>query len=613
MAGFDTPMMLSPNLKTWAATVLGKIGGKPQSVTGDSEKQAKQRQRVRTRAGFEWHKADAPGKGTVGVRREVNPFNPTIITNMRIAGRPRGKHGGKQGQHTTAFAVNREVVVAACIGRTEAKAKESMAARFKTLLGYPAFADDTSGAQGDLKDLVAKLSDPKSTTYASYSLGDMATLYLEVRDALPGASLNTGIDGTASGSQRQNILGKGEGSILKNLRQMEGAAVGGGSVDDKAAAQYILALYDETSEDAAGLDAVDRGQQRRTFLMSAAQAFPGLYQRKAVRKALETALQDNIDAEQAKKLATEANTLVAVAQEIATGAGTMSRPQPPSFAALVDEKGRICFQGRPDSVKDSSTMGDHTTCEQLMKDAANGVMAPKGNATTNGALIDRLRNIKKNFNADEYSFFDIQVDDGYPDPFAAYKKRKFELSLKMFALDKLVQRLEGLDAMTPASAIDVAEAAELYMDIVDNRPTAVHYGAPAKNRGEQECLANIRVVENSKTRSPRKQDLLNWALGLFDSQAVMQCHSDFVEYDEDAAEEYVERVVAEFVYFLKNAYPRVYGIMEDKMEGHAGIVEAITLYCKDYGDMDNDDDAYEEKPKKKVKRTPKGRRYGKKK
>ena len=173
-----------------------------------------------------------------------------VITDVNMAGRPRAKHGGSQGQHTTAASAVREVVISATVGRSPVKAKLDLADLFSVLLTYPAFtkSDNQPTPPNDLVTMLQHLANPNSELSQGYSIDQLATLYLEIRDALPGASLNSGINGTAKGAGRGNTTIKREPGALRDMRNCETTALSGNAIDPKAVSKAMRELYDSTSE-----------------------------------------------------------------------------------------------------------------------------------------------------------------------------------------------------------------------------------------------------------------------------------------------------------------------------------------------------------------------------
>lgn len=586
--------------KEWAEKVLGKIGGAAVKPLRGKRKGDD--------PGYAWHKAAPPQSSQVGSRLKTNPAG--LITAMDIAGRPAGKHGGNQGQHTTAFAANREVVVAATTGRDEASARSALALLFETLLRYPAFIDKSQPPPPqELMDLVTQLADDTTPLSKSYSVNYLSTLYLEIRDSLPGSSVDTGVTSGRSTASRNNITGKGEGRVLESLRDLEADALhhrsGGPPLDNgqiEGAATLMLKLYDASAEAAAGMSDEDAHAQQMTFLLTIAQAFPAVFIGAAplVTKGLNRlkAGDQNVVLEACEELA-DGNALVeSDGMDLDDGDAPDLRPRPKNFIARLNGDS-ISFVGRSDSIKDSGTMGDHTCSEELMKNAATRVIASSGTATTNKDLADNLQKIEQQFSSDRYRVFDQDVDESEP---AYMCKWRFEtLKDHLKTVEKLRDRLGANPPMDTATEADKTEAAELYMQLVDDRPTAVNYGAPAAGHGEPSTLAELKLIEaNLKSgRSPGTgPQLLQTFIGLLDCQAVFNNANMMFEYADEQGnpkkheifDKCIALVADEFMFFVSNAYPLSFGKMQ---ECKPSLFESLTQLILASGSMDRDDDEYE--------------------
>ena len=384
--------------QAWAERVLTKLG----KTSSGGSKKTKTNDRNRMDSGYAWHKAAKPEASLVGSRAKMN--GDGIITELAIAGRPEGKHGGKQGQHTTAFGANREVVLSATIGRDEDQARADLAYLFQILATYPAFTDPSQPpVDTDLTTLLTSLADPASTLSMSYSISGLSTLYLEIRDSLPGSSLDTGATGRTSKASLKNTAGKGEGTSLAELRDTEEHALSHATLtlddhDVATAVRCMIDLYDKSAETSASMDRSDARAQQLTFLMTIAQAFPQTFL--SVGSELVTKLDKLKPGDEAGMLA--------ACRRLAGNNTLGERPQPKNFVAGV-QGDAIAFRGRSDSVKDAGTMGDHTCSEQLMKNAATSLLRPSGTATTNDELIGGLQTIGNQFQLDSYEAFNQDV------------------------------------------------------------------------------------------------------------------------------------------------------------------------------------------------------------
>jgi len=547
----------------------------------------------RLQAGYAWHACAEDAKNSnvaSGFRiKRVDIGGKPIecISEIKIAGRPKAKHAGSHGQHSTAFATNREVLVAATIGRTsEEDTRASLCGLFANLLLYPAFTGqfEQPAAPDKMKTLVRELADPTSERCAGCTLDALGTLYLEIRDALPGASLNTGIGGKAEKSSRENILGKAEGKALKTLRGCEIMALNVTSSKEKDAAvpkefaaacgRAMLKLYDKASEKSAGLEERDQKAQRATFLLSVAQAFPASFLCGAGEQLTLMLVDASVTLDELKDYFAAA---CKCARPLAAGNLSGARPMPVPFVATCTQGGggafEISFAGRSDSVKDSGTMGDHTCSEQLMKNAASTLLLNPGKKLPNCLeLAARLEGITKAFSLDNYAIFDFGMDTA-----SLYELSEEELMRKPELADALVcqerynalkEHIADLSALIEqlrkqggdiASAERMAEAAEKYMTLVDDRPTSVNFSGVASGHGEAGTIAVLNDLEQSKSITVDAKDPFKCAIGLFDCKAAYQNALLFNR--KSGFEIILSRTCWEFGYFVEQAYPKVFGAL----------------------------------------------------
>ena len=294
--------------------------------------------------------------------------------------------------------------------------------------------------------------------------------------------------------------------------------------------------------------------------MTMAQAFPAAFGQAGVQLAADLGLD--------KQWATK---LLEVSKRLADGNAAHVRPQPDPLVATVSEN-RIDFTGRPDSVKDSSTMGSHTCAVKLIKNAATHLLMPDGKLPTRQQLNDSLEAIRDQFDPSKYNgiFFDkngpVERDDEDGDrasqPWYMNQVRYCELEKHHEYLDELLTQFADLDGDDVVDEATVAEAAELYMRLVDDRPTAVHYGAPANSAGEATTLDNLENIEargnleRYGTDDKAREQLLRKALGLFDCHAAIE-FSEVLDETFNTADDYLLLVAQEFLYFFGHAYPKI--------------------------------------------------------
>lgn len=600
----------------WIGTVMPKAGLKPREAADEKRKalqrrkedrrrREQERQRRRRQAGYEWHDVPDIAASKVGARMEFGADDK--VKRVRLSGRPSNKHGASQGQHATAYAATRETVVSATVGRDEEDARTELAYLFELLLTYPAFNDPAQPAPDAIRTRVEELADEDSDASRSLSLEDLSRAYLEIRDALPGASLNTGITGTTALSSRSNVVGKGEGSTLSTLRSAEADALAGEMLDDDAAVAAMLKLYDKSSELAAALEPADIQAQRTTFLLTIAQAFPALFGE------VEARLVDGLAADQPKmQKAFEAAAagIRDAAERLRDGNKSGARPGPGAFTASVEANGTITFVGRSESIKDGGTMGDHTTAEQLMKDAASNLLMPGKKMPTNKELAASLRQLCTEFDPGGFAFFGATgVPQGDDQPFATPLRRIEALTAQVQAVRDMADQLDALDPAAMAGEDLIAEAAEAYMTLVDNRPTATHFGGVAGGHGEPTALAQLRDIEAGKY-SYDDRDLLDTAFGLFDCQAAVGCADLFRGHNDGAAEDYLRQVSGEFLFFLGLAYPKVYETVERILAGEvvggtaSDTVHALQRMIVSRGGVERDDDTYRDRDTGPVEQRP---------
>lgn len=564
---------------------------KTQKIQAKLDLQVSQpRQERLKKVGYEWHDFSDPATATVGVRPETDEHG--LITNVRVAGRPRPKHGGSQGQHTTAYCVTREAIISASIGRTEDKARVGVALLFKTLLKYPAFKAGVPEKMEKVKKTVMALSGPTSPESKALSLGELSTLYLEVRDSLPGASLNTGVDSGTDNASAKNTHGKAEAKSLGKLRALERQAL----MKDKfnkdditEAVTQLLKLYDADSEVAAGLEAEEIASQRATFLMSVAQAFPGLFSTTRVRVNLTLALsRDRLskgDVVKAYKTAIgeAVDDVTETAEALCDGNGAKDkpRPQPPAFAATLNANEEIEFDGRPDSVKDGSSMGDHTASMLLMQTAATGAVTGRTKGVTKGEVAANLTKAMALFHPDKYAFLKHEsIPKSGSSTFAPYIERLTALETAHKAVKTLVDRLEK-NKGDKASPAEIAEAGELYLAMVDNRPTAVNYAGVANNHNEQNVKKELEGIRGD-LRNHDADSILKTLLKLVDSAAIIGNDDRYRQKGLDVA--FRTQAIDEILHFLDNAYPDLCKQVMAEMKNIPAVREKVWEIVKAYSE-----------------------------
>jgi hypothetical protein len=260
---------------------------------------------------------------------------------------------------------------------------------------------------------------------------------------------------------------------------------------------------------------------------------------------------------------------------LAKGNTTRGRPMPGAFVATCTQNTpgeyEISYAGRSESVKDAGSMGDHTCSEQLMKNAATMLLLKPDKTMPNcGELADRLEGIMNSFGLNNYSIFNIGLsnsqllevteEDIAKNPDLANgmvcQERYNALKEHLEDLSTFVEQLRRQDVKSPAPPGLVAEAAEKYMGLVDDRPTAVNFSGVASGHGEPGVLAKLSDLEKSASIEVDKAKPFAKVIGLLDCKAVYQNAILFLK--RGAVDAVLFRTSQEFVYFLSWAYPKVF-------------------------------------------------------
>jgi hypothetical protein len=121
------------------------------------------------------------------------------------------------------------------------------------------------------------------------------------------------------------------------------------------------------------------------------------------------------------------------------------------------------------------------------------------------------------------------------------------------------------------------------MALVDDRPTAVSFGPPAGNHGEQDTLKQLRAWDKTDDVAEKPDVVLATALKLVDCHAVLANSELFLEKGADGpkaekVDRYVENVklaAHEFMFFLEHAYPCVFEFLETEFGTGSSLAEKL--------------------------------------
>ncbi|MEM8934538.1 MAG: hypothetical protein AAGE94_25315, partial [Acidobacteriota bacterium] len=190
------------------------------------------------------------------------------IAGIRVSGRPKGRFkGGAQGSHVTAFGIFRDVLESATLGRKVERAYENVDALVDDLEELPGYDQ----AKKNLPTGRPKATDTNDVEV--YELQELMAYYLEARDAA---------DYSAAFLGEGQAKGKGEGTVLRRLRELENAGGPAPAEIDEAEA-LVDRLYDTDAVDELVSSAASKtsgtiaGRALRQHLMTVFQAFPKVY------------------------------------------------------------------------------------------------------------------------------------------------------------------------------------------------------------------------------------------------------------------------------------------------------------------------------------------------
>lgn len=532
-----------------------------------------------------WHGAQVPvpGQMSFGLRCETD--DQQRVSALRLAGRPAGKHGGAQGQHVTAFVTVRTAAVGAVHGRTEAEAMKNVAHLFKGLLDYPAFGPEgpEDGLDPQMVALVRGLARGDPAVTGQFSLDKALAYYIEVRDALPGASL--AVDMSLGG--HASVAGKGEGTTASSLdgmdKDLRDTPKANRTAMDEPTAQRALFLMEKLHDPGAikrFADPVKERHAKETFVMAIAQAYPDLFTCSTANGTIGERLAEMVmgtlsplgpnpgtDLQQAHARRADLVTRAGEAAKFPIPAGPGKRPEPSGLTAgLVPPEGagpmRIEFDGRPEgSIKDNGSMGDHTTSMRLMKSSLGGALLGQDKAVPNAhALAARLKAVLDQFDPDDYADFFVDAE-GDPSELAYLHNQRLE---EMGVLHSLLSDAHDGLAHGPDRAVAAGEFLKLAEDLlalIDQRPGAVHYSGPAGGHGEGTvggaCDGHEALLAKGgvKKRVNLPETAINDLLELFDAKSASSLMSDDDIIDGDQSDAFTAHLVNEFLWFARLSYP----------------------------------------------------------
>jgi hypothetical protein len=530
-----------------------------------------------------WHKADVPvpGRMSFGLRCETD--DQGVISGLRLAGRPAGKHGGAQGQHVTAFVTVRAAAVGAVHGRDMEGASANVAHLFKGLLDYPAFGPEApeAGLDPEMLATVRGLARKDPAVTERFTLETAMAYYVEVRDALPGASL--AVDMSLGG--HSSVAGKGEGTFARTLDDIDAqvrATPKANRTDlPEPDAQRALAAMKKLYDPGAVARLADPVKQRNaldTFVMSMAQAYPDLFTcptaggtigarlAEAVMGAVAPpAPTDGPDVIDARARRADLMARAGRATEFPAPAGPGKRPEPSGHSAgLVPPEGagplRIEFDGRPEgSIKSGGSMGDHTSSMRLMKSSLSGALLGDDTAIPNAhALAVRLQAVLDQFDPDDYAELFVDAEDDASELAFPHNERLEEMSSLHSLLSDLQKDLaKGPDRVVAAG--EFLKLAEDLLALIDQRPGAVHYSGPAGGHSEgtvgSACDLHEAALRSGQQAGALPDAAINDLMELFDAKSASNLMSDDDIIVSDRSDDFIDVLIDEFLWFAGLSYP----------------------------------------------------------
>lgn len=534
------------------------------------------------------------------------------IDKLVIVGRPTGKHHGQQGQHTTAYAVTRETILNALpVNLPEARARVRLSKLFANLANYPGVKDNAD-MPADYQAALTRMSNPD--LWRDQSIGQAMALYAEMRDAVPGASL--------PGINHSDTTGSGEGTRLKALREAEQALREADQtlrddpteVKDAIARQQRVDTLGKMVDQAAieRLSQADRAKQLDIFLRSAAQAFPNLFvsgyskdQSVGAKLAASyaSALTDREGAVPApfNNLPDYIRECEAIANDLKPPEGTELAISDTFGAALepADENGRrkLSIQGRPESIKDGGSQGNHMTSYRTTSNAICSALMEDGRVPTRTQLRDSVTTLLDQFKPaayldlfpdlpselgdgedcidaifDAYWGDDEESDESEIAAFnelkegdhAAYILRLAEMENKWRLLNEALGGIKDGDAQMEEDAL--LDIAEMAIALVDERPTSVLYTGVAGGHAEGFYGQQLDALEAREggANPERALYLLCQQIDLKAIAEMAEKFSDPLVGDGTAVncDTFRRMVVDEFCTFVRHSHPQVVAMAE---------------------------------------------------
>lgn len=522
------------------------------------------------------------------------------MSKLILAGRPTSKHGGLQGQHTTAYAVTKEAVVNAIpMGATEDQAKTRVAKLFANLLNYP-YVRDIDAEDDAYKVLCTRLSN--TDNWGETSLAEAVATYAELRDALPGASL--------PGEAVSDTTGSGEGEVLKRLRQAEAGGDPGGTPRDlkKDKAYNFIKLLDLSA--LRRLSVADRMVQAEIYLRSIAQAFPGTFlspydSSESVGENLCAALAGALNPDVPEDAVGDVDPRLdadalyedcrAMAAELVPPDGT-ARGTGEDFGAALsspDANGRrkLEFQGRPSSQKDGGSDGNHMTSFRTVSADVSARLMPDGQIPTVAELHERVDEIIAAFDPENFLCLFPNLTEGLTedeqlglpsrlldhfffdtpdDAFAEIERSEHATMFKR--LGSLLWYRDDLrdalgeppeDGSAQVDAGQLMSIGEKVLALIDERPTSVLYSGVAGGHGEGVYGQRLERMEADAADVPPHEALSLLARQL-DIDALLEAEEKFGGTEENEGDAgkvdpavFQSLVIEEFCECAMRLYPNV--------------------------------------------------------
>jgi len=459
------------------------------------------------------------------------------ITAVRISGRPKGRFkGGAQGSHVTAYGVFRDVLESATLGRTVSQAYAKVKTLVQDLKELPGYANFTNKRLPENEPTAIDSDDVET-----YELQELMSYYLEARDA-------AGYSAAFLGEGRAK--GKGEGSILRRLRELENQ--GGPQTSElPEATELVAGLYDsdavdqlvsETSKQ--NLKKLRRKRARRQHLMTIYQAFPKVYSKLNAKDA--AAFPDfsgKISQAKAKSGFDRATQ-----RDLFQNLGVIAVPDGLGGYELT-------VSGRPAGpFSQSSTMGSHTIAYSLVTQAVRQQLAEASSARDVKKRLLALIKMQKD---------SLMVKKDFRDELSQNASSRLEEA------DKILGDVESSLDSTRSKYLDssdVEQAVEAILLHHNVSPlSAVNLGL-ANNKGEQAALEKLRRYEGDQYEKKTvtiKRAMVDQVYRLLDGATISRLASNKEKNPNlpgtsGQANKEIAAVLDMFFRYVRKAFPTVY-------------------------------------------------------